>query len=445
VRRESAALSLFVAALLFAPASIYGLLLLDSPPDSFFAFSHSLSKLCAFSGLGALVAAALLGARNPLLERLAGLERLLRLHRPLAVTALALCLVHAGLQVTRYSLLFEKSPLSTLADFSALPEMVLGQVALLLLLTLALGALLGIRGVLPFGLWKTGHFAAYLAAPMAFVHGLLRGTDMENSLARGLWTVLLAMFILNLLWRVLTAWGRNRPCTVLSVRQENHDVRSVCLKAISGAQGISWRPGQFVMLRLPGRFGHSEPHPFTISTPPGTGLCCTVKRAGAFTTALHSLEPEARLLVQGSYGVFCREVFETPASHWGFIAGGVGITPFLAVLRHAARQGVTLRGALLWANKREADAFALAELEALGQDLGLTVVCTLTRESWSDAAFSVIQEQGHVDAAMLRRHCRGDERFCLCGPPAMQRFVLRGLRSAFGVRAGAVQREVFSW
>ncbi len=445
MRRGSAALFIFVAALLAAPLFVYALLLRDFPPGSLAALSHSLSKLCAFCALGALVAAALLGARNPLLERLAGLERLLRLHRPLAVTALGLCLVHAGLQVARYSLLFEKSPVATLADFAALPEMVLGQVALLLLLALALGALLGMRGLLPFGLWKTGHFTAYLAVPMAFVHGLLRGTDMENPLARGLWTALLALFFLNLLWRLLTAWGRNRPCTVLSVQQENHDVRSVCLTVTSGAQGISWRPGQFVMLRLPGRFGHSEPHPFTISTPPGTGLCCTVKRAGAFTTSLHSLKPGARVLVQGPYGVFCREVFETPAARWAFIAGGVGITPFLAVLRHAARQGVALRGTLLWVNKRAADAFSLEELEALGQELGLTVVCTLTRESWGDAAFAGIREQGRVDATMLRRHCSGRERFSICGPPAMQRFVLRGLRSAFGIRAGAVQREVFSW
>ncbi len=441
MRRGSAALSCFVVALCAAPVVVYVLSFLDFPPDSLAAASHSLSKLCAFCALGALVAAAWLGARNPLLERLAGLERLLRLHRPLAVTALGLCLVHAGLQVARHSLLFEKSPWATLADYAALPEMLLGEIVLLLLMLLSLGALLGVKGLLPFGLWKTAHGVMYLVVPMAFLHGLLRGTDMESPLARGLWVALLSLFGLNLLWRVLTARGRNRPCTVLSARQENSGVRSVCL----AVKDISWRPGQFVMLRLPGRFGHSEPHPFTISSPPGTGLCCTVKRAGTFTTALHRLGPGARLLMQGPYGVFCREVFEVSAAHWGFIAGGVGITPFLAVLRHAVRQGVALRGTLLWTNRRRVDAFASEELEALGQELGLHTVFVLTREPWSDSTAAGVREQGRMDVAMLRRHFRGDERFFLCGPPGMQRSVLDGLHAAFGIRAGDVQREIFAW
>lgn len=230
---------------------------------------------------------------------------------------------------------------------------------------------------------------------------------------------------------------------VVETIPENNDVTSVVIEAPEGTP-VYHKPGQFASIRVMTENGWSEPHPFTISCDAhDSRLRFTVKSIGDFTAGVRDWKPGTPVQCSGPMGVFCKDI--DSQKHIVMIAGGVGITPFLAVLRHAVRQGVALRGTLLWTNRRRVDAFASEELEALGQELGLHTVFVLTREPWSDSTAAGVREQGRMDVAMLRRHFRGDERFFLCGPPGMQRSVLDGLHAAFGIRAGDVQREIFAW
>ena len=93
---------------------------------------------------------------------------------------------------------------------------------------------------------------------------------------------------------------------------------------------VSFRPGQFAYLRFLSESIPPDEHPFTISSSPAEPeIAVTVKSLGDFTEKL-------TLLKRGDSVVFDGPMSFTPLPDGReklFIAGGIGITPFLSVLR----------------------------------------------------------------------------------------------------------------
>jgi predicted ferric reductase len=92
------------------------------------------------------------------------------------------------------------------------------------------------------------------------------------------------------------------------------------------------RAGQFLFVRFPGDKALNESHPFTISSGPSEDvLRLTIKASGDFTRDLfHKLEAGAEAVIEGAYGMFDYKS-GGPKQIW--IAGGIGLTPFLAFIR----------------------------------------------------------------------------------------------------------------
>jgi predicted ferric reductase len=90
--------------------------------------------------------------------------------------------------------------------------------------------------------------------------------------------------------------------------------------------------GQFgVLVMRPGAVAHQY-HPFSItSAPNGRTLSVVVKAVGDYTTAMSQLESGARARVEGPYGAFSYLHIDNHKQVW--IAGGIGITPFLSMAR----------------------------------------------------------------------------------------------------------------
>lgn len=237
------------------------------------------------------------------------------------------------------------------------------------------------------------------------------------------------------------------PWRVAKTVKENEDVTSVYFEpeALSEAdRKAAHKPGQFATLRIMEDGEWSRPHPFTIScAPEDRYLRMTIKRAGDFTAKVPELKPGDQVRCAGPFGAFCKDI-ETH-KELALIAGGVGVTPFLAVLEHFERIGADNRVTLIWANKTRQDAFALGRLEELMQSLDLRVVLVFSREDVPPAEQrgSFAYATGRVTRSLLADYARSPEvAFYLCGPPAMQNHVLEEL-SACGVDPGRVELESF--
>jgi predicted ferric reductase len=246
-----------------------------------------------------------------------------------------------------------------------------------------------------------------------------------------------------------TADGNSgRPCRVVRVEPENADITSVFIEGHDD-KFRQRRAGQYLTLKIQRDDGWSEPHPFTIScAPEDEVLRLTIKKAGEFTSAIPGLKTGDPVQCAGPYGVFCKEIERR--KHIVMIAGGVGITPFLSVLRHFRNLRCDNNIVLFWSNRNIDDAFARSELDAMTQELNLKTVHNLSREDnvekYSDNTYQkVLFVSGRITQELLKEHVGfSDPAYYLCGPPPMQEFVL-GQLGAFGIDEKSIERENFSW
>jgi predicted ferric reductase len=121
------------------------------------------------------------------------------------------------------------------------------------------------------------------------------------------------------------------PYTVEAVKHPNNSTTEVTLRAKKDSIPTH-RAGQFLFVRFPHMRTLNESHPFTISSAPHEDvLRVTVKASGDFTKALFSdLKPGTDAVVEGAYGLFD---YKTGGQKQIWIAGGIGLTPFLSFVR----------------------------------------------------------------------------------------------------------------
>jgi predicted ferric reductase len=121
------------------------------------------------------------------------------------------------------------------------------------------------------------------------------------------------------------------PYTVAAVKHPNASTTEVTLRPKKEAIKKQ-RVGQFLFVRFPEDKILKESHPFTISSAPHEdALRVTIKASGDFTRYLFDhLKPNASAVVEGAYGMFD---YKTGGQKQIWIAGGIGLTPFLAFIR----------------------------------------------------------------------------------------------------------------
>ncbi len=233
--------------------------------------------------------------------------------------------------------------------------------------------------------------------------------------------------------------------------RENRDITSLFIEEF-GESFRKRRAGQFLTLKIMQEGQWSKPHPFTIScAPEDPRLRVTIKKLGVFTSLIHDLKEGEPVIVSGPYGGFCKDI--DARGEIVMIAGGVGITPFLSVLRHFRNIRARNHVLLLWSNKSLDDAFALDELNAMSREIPLTIVHNLSREApgtdlseYAHQDFpAVFYEPGRCSRDLMKRYLPSDDpAVFLCGPPPMQDYIL-GELDALEMDSGSVEKESFTW
>jgi predicted ferric reductase len=123
------------------------------------------------------------------------------------------------------------------------------------------------------------------------------------------------------------------PYVVQDVKKLNGTVAQVTLRASEGGAGkLNHRAGQFLYVHFDSDRTLQEPHPFTISSAPyEDDLRLSIKSSGDWTQYMHeNLKAGARAFVDGPYGEFN---YRTGSQKQIWIAGGIGITPFMSWMR----------------------------------------------------------------------------------------------------------------
>ena len=385
-----------------------------------------LAKNCGLLGIGLLAMQFVLPTRMRPVTRVFGLDSVMIFHRSMGLFALALLLIHPLLLAigeANWKLLYGlKLPWYIWA----------GKVTLLLLLTHVLISVFRCALRLSFERWRVAHdVLAVSILGLALTHSWFAGGDLQAWPMRVLWSVLGGAALLAFIWHRLIRPRRlaARPYRVAEVRQESPDVWTLRFELPTG-QTPRHLPGQFHFVTFPNSSAvPAEEHHFTISSSPTEHgyVESTIKASGDFTRRIGEIRPGETATVHGSFGRFSY-VLHRDESELVFIAGGIGITPLMSMLRHLRDTESQRPVTLLYANKTEEDIVfrdELAEMQAARQP-PLRVVHVISR---SDE--SCREERGHIDEEKLGRLLGEDltgKGFYVCGPAALTKQVVAALR-----------------
>jgi ferredoxin-NADP reductase len=193
----------------------------------------------------------------------------------------------------------------------------------------------------------------------------------------------------------------------------------------------SWqghRAGQHVDIRLTAEGGYQAQRSYSIASPPEDDfLSLTAERVedGEVSPYLvDDLRNDDQFQVRGPIGGY----FVWTAGMGGplyLVAGGSGIAPLLAMLRHRDRQNARIPALLLYSSRSLDDVIYREELDAMARrDSNLSVVHTLTRNQprgWAGY-------QRRIDKAMLAEASFTPEQYpkiFICGPTPLVESVSR--------------------
>lgn len=193
---------------------------------------------------------------------------------------------------------------------------------------------------------------------------------------------------------------------IAAIDPVTHDVKSFRLEKPANYTFI---PGQAteVAVNKPGWENERRPFTFTSLNHEPT-LQFTIKRYAdhnGVTNQLHQLVVGDELILHDVWGAI---EYKGPGY---FIAGGAGITPFIAILRQLHRDNQLAGNTLFFANKTAADIIYEEELTSI---LGQQLHNILSREK------NEKYENGTINADYLRSHITDfSKHFYVCGPDKM--------------------------
>jgi predicted ferric reductase len=168
---------------------------------------------------------------------------------------------------------------------------------------------------------------------LAFIHALTIGNPLHALIAITWVQIFFVIGTVSYLYTEIFGgiFKKFLPYQVEAVKHPNNSSTEVTLRARKGPIQ-KHRAGQFLFVRFPGEKDLNESHPFTISSAPAEEvLRLTIKASGNFTRELFArLKDGADAIIEGAYGMFN---YKTGGPKQIWIAGGIGLTPFLSFIR----------------------------------------------------------------------------------------------------------------
>jgi ferredoxin-NADP reductase len=215
---------------------------------------------------------------------------------------------------------------------------------------------------------------------------------------------------------------------VRSIRSVTHDVLRLVVEKPSG---YTYVPGQATEVAINKKEWREERRPFTFtSLPDEDRLEFTIKTYpshSGVTNALRELKKDDELLLHDVWGAISYK------GEGVFIAGGAGVTPFIAILRDLDSKKQVGSNMLIFANKRRVDIIDEPDFRRI---LGDRFINILSDEKVDGYAHGMINED------FLKGNVKNfKQQFYVCGPPPMMDAVLSQLKQ-LGVGENAVTVEI---
>ncbi len=289
---------------------------------------------------------------------------------------------------------------------------------------------------IPYHIWLFTHKFLGVAFFLGGLHVLFITSDTSTHAAMKYYMLaitgigILAYVYRTLLGRILI---RHYQYSVDTVKVVAGNVTQLTMRPVKNL--MMYKPGQFVFMRFrdTGTKLSKEWHPFSISSGTRDGvLQVSVKGLGNYTKSLVAISPGAIADIEGAYGRFSYTNFKNHSQIW--VAGGIGITPFLSMARSLPDDGYSID--LYYSVKTTS--------ELIDWD-NLYEIAMAKKGNFRIVPYIGDQQRGHLGADFIEQTSGGlkGKDIYMCGPPPM----MQSLRKQFkqkGVPGTSLHSEEFA-
>lgn len=373
------------------------------------------SVALGFIGLAMMVLQFALTARVNRIEASYGIDILIQFHRYTSLAAFLMVLVHPVI-------LFVVDPetLGLLNFFEAPWRARMAVMATLAFLIMVVTTIWRQPLKIPYEPWRAVHsLLAVVAVGLGFGHALGVSHYMSLFWKGVLWSamVLVALWLILYVRLVKPMLITKRPYLVEAVEPQRGDVWTLALRP-NGHEGFTFQPGQFAWLTLGIHPIGMREHPFSMSSSGDhpERIEFGIKALGDFTRSIKDIQPGTKAYLDGPYGVFTTDRYWDSAG-FVLIAGGIGITPMYSMLLTSVERQDDRPFLLIYSASSWEDFTYREELEALKENIDLTIVYVPRHphEGWTG-------ESGYIDEQLLARYIplhRGSRQYFICAAPVM--------------------------
>ena len=399
--------------------SLFGIMYFNSLPQSlvvpvgFGLFAFSLMVLDIIVAL-----------RLKVFEKWMGLPLMYHIHGFLGMAAICAALVHVIMELK-----------GGIFSFRLLPSSISGKLGMLFLIAVILTGILSLSNIYTRrfsflndlkeriikrekALWL--HRFAVASVFLIYIHMLSFRFVRNNTALVVLLTFYVVISVGGYIWQ---AWHKDRApkYKLAEIKQHNSDVYELGFEPLS-QKLMDYQAGQFIFVKFIKSVLPSESHPFSITTSrvqKNGRVNVMIKKAGDFTGLISKLRIGDLAQLEGPYGNFMKDYITAAHNPLVILAGGIGITPGLSILREQMTLGSKRKMVLIWALSLKKDLMLIEELEKFKLiNPFFSYNITFSQDVVENFA------KGRIDEEFLRQSGVDDSiinsaEFFICGPDKM--------------------------
>jgi predicted ferric reductase len=291
----------------------------------------SLGQVSALIGYSLYLFNFIISSRFNILDRIfTGINRMYISHHLYGVSAFILLLLHPlFISLSYLTISLCAAFIFVLPSLGNLPQF-FGTLALLVTIILLI---ITLYVNIEYDRWKLTHKFLGLGLFFSAIHLLFIGSTLAVSFPLQVYFYFLAS-VAFISYLRKTVFGRyfvrRKQFRIRNVEIES-DVMKISMETVDSSSLI-FQPGQFVFVEFKQKIIPLQSHPFSItSSPKESELSLGIKILGDYTQTLKALQAGDIALVEGPYGRFSFTFYPNRNQIW--IAGGVGITPFVSMAK----------------------------------------------------------------------------------------------------------------
>lgn len=281
---------------------------------------------------------------------------------------------------------------------------------------------------LPYHLWKLTHDFMGIPLFILFLHVVLISSDTSRNLILRYWILgFILIAIISYVYKRFIYERLNKLIYIIKdIKEIENQTILMNLEILKGK--VKYSHGHFVFIKREKGNNSDELHPFSVMKHDENGnITFGIKKSGDYTETLNTWQVGETVYLYGPYGRFGNKFDPNGKEVW--IAGGIGITPFLSVLDEYRKNSVSIKSHLIYTTSSGNKPPFLSDLEKYSQQIP-----GFTYEIWDNKEKGWFTPSNYISDDVSK--------YLICASERATKEYIKILKSS-GVNSSKIAKELF--